>query len=60
MAFPRCLAYKAALYCRSKMIPVRMVWLAAIRYGRPAPTRLCIFVRMAARAWNETTGTGHV
>jgi hypothetical protein len=35
----RCLAYKAALYCRSKMIPVRMVWLAAIRYGRPAPTR---------------------
>lgn len=34
MAFLRCLAYKAALYCRSKTVPVRMVWPSAIRYGR--------------------------
>jgi hypothetical protein len=60
MAFPRCLAYKAALYCRSKMVPVRMVWLAAIRYGRPAPTRLAFPCAWLRWAWNETTGTGHV
>jgi hypothetical protein len=60
MAFFRCLAYKAARYCRSKTVPVRMVWLAAIRYGRSGTNAVGTFVRMAAWAGNETTGTGHV